>query len=168
MILSPSLGSRHHLPRLAVGLLFLLGVLGGCQRSHSPQRTASVPEKTPVTSPAFEDEVLKSDQLVVIDFAADWCGPCHMLEPTLHELAAKYEGRVRIETVDVDESQEIAAQYSVDALPTLVFFNQGEEVGRVVGVYSFAELSGLLDGHLADAAEAADAEAAATSSSPDA
>ncbi len=158
MILSPSLGSRRHLSR-SVGCvlcLFVLVGLGGCQRADYSR---SVPKKPPVTSPEFEDEVLKSDQLVLIDFAADWCGPCHMLEPTLHELASKYEGRVRIETVDVDQSRELALEYAVEALPTLIFFNQGEEVGRVVGVYSSAELSDLLDGHLADAADAADVAA---------
>ncbi len=161
MIQSPLLGSRNPHLRLAVSLLFLFAVLGGCQRTQSSH---SGPKKPPVTSPEFENEVLKSDQLVLIDFAAEWCGPCHMLEPILYELASKYEGRVRIETVDVDQSKELAREYSVQALPTLIFFNRGEEVGRVVGVYSLAELSDLLDGHLADAAEAADA----ATGSPDA
>ena len=87
-----------------------------------------------VTDATFEQEVLKSDVPVLLDFWAPWCGPCRMLGPVIEELATEYEGRVVVGKVDVDNNQEFAAKYGVRNIPTVLVFKDGEVVGRQVGV----------------------------------
>ena len=89
-------------------------------------------------------EVLNSEKLIVIDFFAEWCGPCQMLTPILKELDEEYEN-VEFFKVNVDESQECAMRYGVTAMPTLIFFKNGEEVERQIGFLSKEELSKILD-----------------------
>ena len=90
-------------------------------------------------------EVLKTDKLVIIDFFATWCGPCHMLTPVLQSIDKKYVGEVEIYKVNVDESQENAIRYGVNAMPTLIFFKDGEEIERQVGYMDEEELSKLVE-----------------------
>ncbi|BCJ96924.1 thioredoxin-2 [Anaerocolumna cellulosilytica] len=88
------------------------------------------------TDENFETEVLKSDIPVLIDFYADWCGPCKMMAPVIEELAGEYEGTVKIGKLNVDEAPGISSQYRVMSIPTLLFVKNGEVVDTVVGAIS--------------------------------
>ncbi|MFZ2201907.1 MAG: thioredoxin [Microgenomates group bacterium] len=81
----------------------------------------------------FPEKVLKSSLPVLVDFFADWCGPCRLAAPIIDELADVYAGKVMIGKLDVDESQETAAKYGVMSIPTAIMFKDGKEVGRKVG-----------------------------------
>ena len=87
-----------------------------------------------ITDASFEEVVLKSDKPVLVDFWATWCGPCRMLGPVIEEIAPEYEGRVVVGKVDVDSNQDYAAKYGVRNIPTVLVFQNGEVVGRQVGV----------------------------------
>ena len=87
-----------------------------------------------ITDASFEEVVLKSDKPVLVDFWATWCGPCRMLGPVIEEIATEYEGRVVVGKVDVDSNQEYTAKYGVRNIPTVLVFQNGEVVGRQVGV----------------------------------
>lgn len=82
----------------------------------------------------FDSEVEKSEIPVIVDFWADWCMPCHMLEPVIEELSKEYEGKVKVGKLNIDENPTIASRYSVMSIPSVVFFNQGKEVTRLIGV----------------------------------
>ena len=88
---------------------------------------------TKVTDDTFEAEVLKSDVPVVVDFWAEWCGPCKMIGPALEELAVQYEGKVKIAKVNVDENPASPAMMGVRGIPTLFMFKDGEVVSQKVG-----------------------------------
>ena len=90
-------------------------------------------------------EVLNSNKLVVADFFATWCGPCQELSPILVELDKQYNGEVQFYKVDVDESQDCAIRYGVNAMPTLVFFKDGNEIEREVGFLPKEELEELIE-----------------------
>lgn len=89
-------------------------------------------------------EVLNNEKLVIIDFFAEWCGPCQMLTPILQEIDKEYGDSVEIYKVNVDESADCAMRYGVTAMPTLVFFKDGEEVERVVGFMPKEELEKII------------------------
>lgn len=89
-------------------------------------------------------EVLKSDKLIVVDFFAEWCGPCQMLTPIIRELDEIFDN-VEFFKVDVDETQECAVRYGVTAMPTLIFFKNGEEIERQVGFLEKEELSKIIE-----------------------
>ncbi|HXR08680.1 MAG TPA: thioredoxin [Candidatus Acidoferrum sp.] len=93
----------------------------------------------------FEQEVLKSAAPVVVDFWAEWCGPCKQVAPVLDELAGEYENRVRIGKVNIDEDQELAAEYGVRAIPTFLLFKGGEVAGQIVGMVSKRDLKAQFD-----------------------
>jgi thioredoxin 1 len=92
----------------------------------------------------FETEVLKSDVPVVVDFWADWCMPCRMLAPTLENFAQLRVGKVKVVKVNIEDNQELAAEYKINMLPTLVVFKDGKEVNRVTGIQSKAQLASLV------------------------
>ncbi len=93
----------------------------------------------------FKKDVIQSDLPVLVDFFATWCGPCQMLGPVLDDVAKRYQGRAKIAKVDVDESPELAMEYGINAVPTLILFNQGKPVKKVMGMASPRQLASLLD-----------------------
>ena len=86
------------------------------------------------TNENFEEEVLKAKLPVLVDFYADWCGPCKMLAPTIDEIAQELDGKVKVVKVNVDEADEVAANYAVMSIPTLIVFKEGQDVKKAVGV----------------------------------
>ena len=88
----------------------------------------------------FEKEVLNSEKPVLVDFYADWCGPCNMMAPIIEELASDLQGKARVGKINVDENQNLAMEYNVMSIPTLIIFKEGKEVKRMVGVRSKEEL----------------------------
>ena len=101
-----------------------------------------------VTDATFEAEVLKSQGPVVVDFWAEWCGPCKMIAPVLEEAAGHYEGKVRIAKLNVDENATVAVKFNIRSIPTLLLFKKGEVVAREVGAVSQSHLRTFLDGQL--------------------
>ena len=83
----------------------------------------------------FETEVLKSNVAVLVDFYADWCGPCHAIAPTIEALSAEFEGKVKFVKVNVDANQEVASRYEVMSIPTIMMFQKGKVEDSIVGAY---------------------------------
>ena len=101
-----------------------------------------------ITDSNFEEVVLKSSKPVMVDFWAEWCGPCRMLGPIIEELSKEYDGKAVVGKVDVDSNQEFAAKFGVRNIPTVLTFNNGELVNRQVGVSSKNTYAENLDGLL--------------------
>ncbi len=93
----------------------------------------------------FQNEVLSSDKPVLVDFWAAWCGPCLMLAPMIERIAEKYEGKVKVGRVNVDENLSLAYRYGIRAIPTVIIFHKGKAVRKLVGVRSEAEYSRELE-----------------------
>lgn len=87
-----------------------------------------------LTEENFQKEVLESDVPVVVDFWAVWCGPCKMLSPTLDQVASEFEGKAKVGKVNVDENQQLAAQYGIMSIPTVMIFKDGKVVEQFIGV----------------------------------
>ena len=101
-----------------------------------------------LTVKSFEEEVLQSPIPVLVDFYADWCGPCKMLAPVLEELDTEYDDRVKICKINTDEEPALAAQFNVSSIPTLLFIKDGKIAGQSVGFLPKAALAQKLDGLL--------------------
>lgn len=97
-----------------------------------------------ITDQNFEEQVLQSNKPVVVDFYAEWCGPCKMAAPIVEELADQYADSVVIGKLDVDESQQVASQYGVMSIPTMIVFKDGKEVNRKVGFGGRAGVEALI------------------------
>lgn len=100
------------------------------------------------TDALFEKDVLESDVPVLVDFWAEWCGPCRMIAPILNDLSKEYEGRIKIVKVNVDENSISSATYGVRGIPTLLLFKNGELVDTKVGSLPKGQLAAFIDSHL--------------------
>lgn len=98
-----------------------------------------------VSTADFESTVLNSKEPVLVDFWAEWCGPCKMIAPALDELADAYDGRAKIAKVNVEEQRELAAKYQVRSIPMLLVFKDGQVKGQQIGAVGKAQLAQLLD-----------------------
>jgi thioredoxin 1 len=98
-----------------------------------------------LTDTNFAEEVLRSPTPVLVDFWAEWCGPCKMIAPLLDELAGEYEGKVKIGKVNIDDHQQLALDYGIRAIPTLLVFKGGQVVDQLVGAKSKRDLKSSLD-----------------------
>ena len=101
------------------------------------------------TSADFEKEVLQSDKPVLVDFFADWCGPCKMMAPVVEQLAEELEGKAKVGKLNIDENMDIAEKYRVMNIPTFLIFKDGQENERIVGAVSKNELKNKLEQTLA-------------------
>lgn len=101
-----------------------------------------------VSDGSFEEQVLKSDIPVLVDFWAEWCGPCKMIAPILDDVAPTYSGKLKIVKVNIDQNHAIPAKYNVRGIPTLLLFEGGELKATKVGAVSRTQLTAFLDSHI--------------------
>ena len=103
-----------------------------------------------VTDDTFEAEVLKAETPVLVDFWADWCGPCKMIAPVVEELADAYDGKMKFVKVDVDEQQKYAGQFGIRSIPTLLVFKDGRVVDQIIGAVPKGVLEGKVKEHIGE------------------
>ncbi len=101
-----------------------------------------------VSDSSFENDVIQSDKPVLVDFWAEWCGPCKGIAPILDEASKDYDGRLQIAKLNVDENRDVPAKFGIRGIPTLMLFKGGELAATKVGALSKAQLTAFLDGHL--------------------
>ncbi len=120
---------------------------------NKPEETKAVGqaavEPRHVTGEEFESVVLQAELPVVVDFWAEWCGPCHAIAPAVAQLAREYEGRVLVTKVNADDYPEILMNYGIMGIPTLIYFKGGKEVERIVGLNNYGTLKNKLERVLA-------------------
>jgi thioredoxin 1 len=103
---------------------------------------------TEVSDTSFENDVLRADKPVLVDFWAAWCAPCRMLAPTVDAVAEKYNGSAKVVKVNVDENPSVSQRFGIKGIPTLILFKGGKEEERVVGATSQESISRMLDRHV--------------------
>ena len=102
-----------------------------------------------VSDSSFQGDVLKSETPVLVDFWAEWCGPCKMIAPVLDEVAGTYQGKLQIAKVNVDDNREVPAKFGIRGIPTLMLFKGGELAATQVGAMSKAQLTAFIDKNIA-------------------
>lgn len=102
-------------------------------------------EAAAVTEAAFEQEVLQSSIPVLVDFGATWCAPCRQIAPVIDEIAAEYDGKINVRTVDVDQERSLAIKYGIQSIPTLALFKGGELADQVIGALPKAQITARID-----------------------
>ena len=102
-----------------------------------------------VTDQSFEQDVLKSDVPVLVDFWAEWCGPCKMLTPAVEKVANEYEGKAKVVKLNIDDNPAVPQQYGIKGIPTLILFKGGTEADRTVGLTSKDNIARMIDRALA-------------------
>ncbi|KPK07589.1 MAG: thioredoxin [Betaproteobacteria bacterium SG8_39] len=102
----------------------------------------------PVTDDTFEPEVLNSDLPVLVDYWAEWCGPCKSIAPILDEVAQEYDGRLKVAKMNVDENQQVPAKFGIRGIPTLMLFKNGNLEATKVGALSKSQLTAFLDSNI--------------------
>jgi len=101
-----------------------------------------------LTDATFQEQVIQSDKLAVVDFSAEWCGPCRMVSPIIHELADEYDGRIITGEVNVDDNPEVTAKYKVRNIPTVLFIKNGEVVDKQVGAVPKSTYKTIVEKHI--------------------
>jgi thioredoxin 1 len=96
----------------------------------------------------FQNEVLESDQPVLVDFWAPWCGPCRMLAPTVEEVAGEYSGKVKVGKLNTDEARQAAINYNIQSIPTLLLFKNGQVADTLMGAVPKPQITAMLDKHV--------------------
>ncbi len=99
------------------------------------------------TDANFDSEVIKSTQPVLVDFWAPWCGPCKMLTPTIEQLAVNYAGKIKVGKLNTDQAQQVAINYRIESIPTMIVFKNGQAVDRMMGLQPIQRISEMLDRH---------------------
>jgi thioredoxin 1 len=122
-----------------------MGGLGGGKNSED---STIVSEIVHTTDAAFDQDVVKSSQPVLLDFWAEWCGPCKMIAPILDTIAAEYKDKLRVVKLNIDENPKTPPKYNIRGIPTLLLFRNGAVAAQQVGAVSKAQLESFLDTHL--------------------
>ena len=101
-----------------------------------------------VTDTSFDEEVLKSNAAVLVDYWADWCGPCKMIAPILEEIAQEYDGKIKVAKLNIDENPETPPKYGIRGIPTLMLFKNGNVEATKVGALSKSQLTAFIDSNI--------------------
>jgi len=117
-------------------------------RGSGPDRTDDMSKAAAVTDATFDNEVLKSSTPVLVDFWAEWCGPCKMIAPALDQIAAEYEGRLKVAKLNIDENQGTPPKYGIRGIPTLMLFKNGNVEATKVGALSKTQLAAFIDSNI--------------------
>ena len=128
---------------------FLNKLFGDKKEDKHVDPSSPTREKRPrpihVTDADFEERILKSDKLAIVDLWAEWCNPCHLIAPIIEDLAVEYEGRVIVAKLDVDHNPNTPARFGIMGIPTVLYIKNGREVDRIVGAQSYVAFANKIE-----------------------